>query len=568
MTRQRPKVAIEYDDEVDKAARAFKKRKFKSIAAAARTFKVSYSTLKHRVRGRKTRVQSHERQQILTPAEESELARWITQLTTIGYPPGFSLVREMAAEIQKLRVRQINDDSIEHISYPRIAKQWVNRFLTRYPELKSTVGKTIDAARLKDVSKEKLMAWFHDVQRVFTENNIDTKNVYNMDESGFSIGKINATRVIIDKRLRTKYQAQPGRQEWVSVVECICADGTSVSPLVIFRGENLSNTWVPADIPESWRFSCNSRGWTSNIHSLEWLRRCFEPTTREKADGQKRVLICDGHGSHVTANFIRHCRENNIELLILPPHSSHITQPLDVAVFGPLKQFMAAELQKLIHTEIHRVQKAEWTCAYIRAREQAFSTLNIIAAFSGTGLFPFQPQKVLRRVPDINDLESTSSETDTSEAFPLDPSLLPSSPVDISSIQTARQSLSRYMTADTAFQTPVRNFVDRFGKSSERLWARTSVLEAKYNALKEVQTQRKARETGARIVLKGKHIVTGGDILERLENVKRPAGGKVRQKGAETALQLELSLSGEDTGPSDKPQVLGSDIADCIVVEF
>src|SRR5271169_6566375 len=203
---------------------------------------------------------------------------------------GTSIHYKMAEELRKLRVRQINDDSIEHVSYPPIAKQWVNRFIAHHPKLGSTVGRTIDAARLKDVSREKLMVWFHDVHKVFMENKIEPKNVYNMDESGFSIGKINATRVIIDKRLRTKYQAQPGRQEWVSVVECICADGTSVPPLVIFRGENLSNTWVPADIPESWRFSCNSRGWTSNIHSLEWLRRCFEPTTREKANGQKRIL--------------------------------------------------------------------------------------------------------------------------------------------------------------------------------------------------------------------------------------------------------------------------------------
>lgn len=34
-----------------------------------------------------------------------------------------------------------------------------------------------------------------------------------MDEGGFAIGKIGATRVIINVKLRMKYQAQPGRQE-------------------------------------------------------------------------------------------------------------------------------------------------------------------------------------------------------------------------------------------------------------------------------------------------------------------------------------------------------------------
>jgi hypothetical protein len=75
------------------------------------------------------------------------------------------------------------------------------------------------------VTKEVLMNY---VRKVFDEHEIDMKNVYNMDESGFTIGKISATRIIIDAELRTKYQAQPGRQEWVSVIECICTDGTSI----------------------------------------------------------------------------------------------------------------------------------------------------------------------------------------------------------------------------------------------------------------------------------------------------------------------------------------------------
>ena len=238
------------------------------------------------------------------------------------------------------------------------------------------------------------MKWFIDVHCVFDEKNIDIRNVYNMDESGFSIGSINATHIIINKQLRIKYQAQPGRQEWVSVIECICADGTAIPPLVVFRGENLSSSWIPANISGDWRFSCNSRGWTSNVHALEWLRRCFEPATRDKVNGQTRILICDGHGSHVTSEFIAHCREYNIVLLILPPHSSHLTQPLDVAVFGPLKKHMAAELQGIIQTEVPRIQKVEWLSAYVHARDKAFSTSNILSAFSGTGINPFNPQNV------------------------------------------------------------------------------------------------------------------------------------------------------------------------------
>src|SRR5579862_3465190 len=153
------------------------------------------------------------------------------------------------------------------------------------------------------------------------EYDLQYGDVYNMDETGFAIGSTQAACVLIDARMRTEFQAQPGRQEWVTVLECICADGTVIPPLVIFKGENISTDWlVPAELTEGWGWSCSRKGWTSNLHGLYWLRRCFEPAIREKANGRYRMLILHGHESHVTPEFIHHCLFNNILLLRLPPH--------------------------------------------------------------------------------------------------------------------------------------------------------------------------------------------------------------------------------------------------------
>ena len=90
-----------------------------------------------------------------------------------------------------------------------------------------------------------------------------------MDETGFSIGTIQSSRVIINKEMRRQFQAQLGCQEWVSVVECISADKTVLPPLVIYKGEALYTCWIPTEAPQTWRFSCNTRRWTSNIHGLD-----------------------------------------------------------------------------------------------------------------------------------------------------------------------------------------------------------------------------------------------------------------------------------------------------------
>ena len=48
-------------------------------------------------------------------------------------------------------------------------------------------------------------------------------------------------------------------------------------------------------------------------------------------------LLVDGHTSHIDLQAAKFCNENHILLYCLPPHSSHITQPLDVGFFSPLK---------------------------------------------------------------------------------------------------------------------------------------------------------------------------------------------------------------------------------------
>ena len=59
-------------------------------------------------------------------------------------------------------------------------------------------------------------------------------------------------------------------------------------------------------------------------------------------------LIVDGHSSHIDLDTSTFCEANGILLYCLPPHSSHVTQPLDVGLFSPLKkcwQHAVAELQ-------------------------------------------------------------------------------------------------------------------------------------------------------------------------------------------------------------------------------
>jgi len=156
MTRARNALAAEKESRLQEATTAVVKKK-NTCYSAVEAFNVPYRTLWDRVYGGvKPRNLSHEREQNLTHAEEKESVRRITALTISGYPARHATVREMAEEIRKRRVKQINNDGIELIQYENIGNDWVPRFLRRHPELSSITLRLIDYVRLKDTSPERL----------------------------------------------------------------------------------------------------------------------------------------------------------------------------------------------------------------------------------------------------------------------------------------------------------------------------------------------------------------------------------------------------------------------------
>ena len=319
--------------------------------------------------------------------------------------------------------------------------------------------------------------------------------------------------VVVDSRLRQKYQGQPRRQEWITIVECICANGGLIPPLTIFKGENLVANWIPRDVADTWHFSCNSKGWTSNIHGEMWLKQCFDPVTREKANGQKRLLICDGHDSHISAQFIRYALDNDIVVLLLPLHSSHILQPLDVGVFGPLKTAMGAQLSRLYATELGRLLKVEWVEKYIPACSTAITTHNILSSWHGSGLFPINPNRVLRSI-------STDASSPSIPNVVAMPYLITSSPPDSTTLHSTNKAFNEALF-DNSLATPLRQHRRRLSGIAENLHASNVLLRKENSELKQVLSKRKECALGKRLILKGKFIVTTEELHRQLVEAEK-----------------------------------------------
>jgi len=91
--------------------------------------------------------------------------------------------------------------------------------------------------------------------------------------------------------------------------------------------------------------------------------------------------------------------ENNIILCRLPFHTSHKLQPCDVAVFAPLKNAYRDQVDRLERGGVGTVGKQHFTYLYSPAREKAFHQRNILAGWKASGLYPFNPDRVLADIP-------------------------------------------------------------------------------------------------------------------------------------------------------------------------
>ncbi|GKU08368.1 unnamed protein product [Fusarium langsethiae] len=213
------------------------------------------------------------------------------------------------------------------------------------------------------------------VENTIAKYGIDLADIYNFDEVGFLMGMI-ASRM---------------------VVTAINAEGWAIPPFIIGARQYHLATWYRENnLPDDWAIATSPNGWTDNKLGLEWLKH-FDRSTSARSVGRYRLLILDGHGSHHSLDFEKYCQANKIVTLYMPPHSSHLLQPLDVGYFNLLKKAYGQEIEHLIRCSITHVSKTEFFPAFYAAFQATMTEKNIKTAFRGAGLVPLDPESVVSK---------------------------------------------------------------------------------------------------------------------------------------------------------------------------
>ncbi|GBM02979.1 hypothetical protein AVEN_14496-1 [Araneus ventricosus] len=177
------------------------------------------------------------------------------------------------------------------------------------------------------------------------------------------------------------------------------ATGVFVPPASIFprkRMDPLLYKYAPnGTLPLS-----RDTGYMNSHLFIDWLKHFVKPAKPSAEDPV--LLIADNHTSHCSLPAVLFCRENHITFLTLPPHASHVLQPLDKCFIAPLKALDSSEAEKwLVQNpgkeitlyEVSEIfQKAYRTTARVQLTEKA-TPLTVAVAPEENEISPSSSQR-------------------------------------------------------------------------------------------------------------------------------------------------------------------------------
>lgn len=497
-----------------------------SRRAAAAIYNINFSTLCRRMNGQQSRRDKMPNSRKMNDIEESCIVRYILELDSQGFPPRMADVESMANRL------------LDQRGASRVGRNWSSNFVKRQPELKTRFTRNYDYQRALCEDPILIRGWFTLVQNVMAKYGIEPADIFNFDETGFMMGVISSSMVVTDADRRGKPKlAQPGNREWVTVIQGVNSQGWAIPPFIVVAGQNhLANWYEDRDIPKDWVISTSSNGWTTNEIGLDWIQH-FEKYTKSRSTAGYRLLILDGHESHHSVDFELYCKERNIITLCMPPHSSHILQPLDVGCFSPLKRAYSRQIEDLMRARVSHITKADFFPAFKTAFHTTFTEHNIKGSFRGAGLVPFSPESVISKL-DVKLHTPTPPGTSSGLPSPWQ-SKTPNNPIEATSqTELIKNRIARHQNSSP---TSIFTGIDHIAKGTQQVMYRLALLEGENASLRKaneaLSKRRRAKKTrlrqGGSLSFKdAQDLIDQKDVVQQLEKETRENSG--RRKRVET----------------------------------
>ena len=537
-----------------------------SVYRAARLYSVPESTLRDRTRCNVGLDAKPGPDRIFTVDEEKQFVEHVKYMADIGYGYTKSTIQYMASDFARSIGKGVKSEK-------SLSDNWFYGFLKRWSDLKMAKPQKLQISRAKSASQEVIDTYFSELGKVMRDNNLmeAPQRIYNIDETGISTE--HAPPKIICSKESNPQAVTSERSANVTIIAGANAVGNYIPPFYVFPGKRWTDDLLEG-APTGSVGTMSDKGWSNSrtfeAYVMDHLAK--HAALSEGKDNEATLIMYDGHKSHLSLTLTEWAKKRNVILYVLPPHTSHLTQPLDLSVFGPLKSQYYKECQTYLQQNpgisITRYEVAKLTAKpYLKA----LCPENIISGFRKSGIYPYNnktltssqlapatiypkesdkstgnsevtprifesnnPATTVHQLPTLNELPVASTTEDT-----------PQSPMIVETeattcISTAQDKVKQFFnerTITTVVQRPKKKFIPPFSITGS-LMKKSNV-----DALTEQAKKKK--------------LISAPPAKDNKETKTHPVNPKVSEKKQKKTNESKIKMEAMNKNKDPRPSTSG-----------
>lgn len=370
-----------------------------TVYRASKHYKIPKNTIHDRIRGKSgKKSDSRGRNTVLSHENEKRLADGILTLEKYGF--GLSRKEMLLLVGQFVKKNGLITPFKDGVP----GEDWFLGFKKRHNlSLKKAQG--VEIARRGGCNPITIQNYFTLLESTIKELNLENSpsRIWNLDETSFCTDPSKTKIVGAKNKPCTRTISAPGKQN-ITVLLAASATGEKVPPLIIFKGKNIWDEWYAPEktgFPNT-TYAATQNGWMETTVFENYFTKSFLPSI---GPDRPVLLIYDGHSTHMSIRLIEQAKQSQVTILKLPPHTTHILQPLDVSVFKSLKSSWDQKLVSWQRKHIGERLSKKFFAQMIGEIWLDLNTNIIVNGFRKTGIYPLSMEVVPDSVFDVASLK-------------------------------------------------------------------------------------------------------------------------------------------------------------------
>lgn len=316
-------------------------------------------------------------------AFESELASCLRTLEKWGWGLSREEVLEITAEFIK------KNELITPFVDGKPGADWFLSFRKRH-NLSIKKPQPVEYLRKRMTDPFVVYDYFKKLEEIIKELKLGSfpDRIWNLDETSICLDPTKTKVVGAVGKPCTRTTAGSAKEN-VAVLTTVNAVGKKLTPLIVYKGKHVYDEWMAEEKQEydfEISYAASKRGWMETEIFFNYMSKILIPGL-----GPERpvLIIYDGHSTHVDSKVVSLALDNSVTIMKLPAHTSHLLQPLDLAVFKSLKTIWDKNLVKYqrqnVGVKLHKKAFAEM---FAETWNQT-SPKVIQSGFKKGGIYPF-----------------------------------------------------------------------------------------------------------------------------------------------------------------------------------